>query len=127
MTSPLTEIRDLNLNRYGSAFNLDKFKRTFFEEVDELMSALKDGDIDEALDGANDSIVVLAGLITQLGYDPHNTLAEVVKHITDRKQDPEQAERWSVDPMLRDKEKWRKDLSQPTTEIHQPDFQSCKL
>jgi phosphoribosyl-ATP pyrophosphohydrolase len=125
--NPLDDIRDFNLNRYGSVFNKDKFKVTLEEELKETYDAIEANDQHELVDGICDCLVILTGALTQLGYNPTETLKEVVKHITSRKQDLNQKTRWIVHPEFRDSEKWQKSKIQQQAEIYQPDFESCRL
>ena len=122
---PLLEIMKLNLERYGSKLDVEKFKETFLEEVQEVIDALEEGDIDAFIDGCNDCIVVAAGGITQAGYNPELTLKQVVKEITSREQDPIQAYTWKLDPGLQNKEKWLKNKDQ--TDTYKANFNTCKL
>ena len=122
---PLVEIMKLNLERYGSKLDVEKFKKTFLEEVQEVIDALEDGDIHGFIDGCNDCIVVAAGGITQAGYNPELTLKQVVKEITSREQDPIQEYTWKLNPQLQDTEKWLKNKDQEDT--YKADFSVCKL
>jgi NTP pyrophosphatase (non-canonical NTP hydrolase) len=122
---PLIEIMKLNLERYGSKLDIEKFKATFLEEVQEVIDALEAGDMDAFIDGCNDCIVVAAGGITQAGYNPELTLKQVVKEITSREQDPIQAYAWKLNPELQDTEKWMKNKNQ--TDTYKADFKTCKL
>lgn len=127
MSKPLLDIMNLNLTRYGSKFDKDKFIATFIEEVQEILDALEAGDVDAFIDGCNDAIVVAAGGITQQGYNPELTLKQVVKEITSREQDPIQAYSWSLNPGLQDTEKWLKNKEQSPETLYTADFSTCKL
>ena len=127
MSKPLVDIMNLNLTRYGKNFDLEKFKKTFYEEVDEMFEGIKNNDINEAIDGANDAIVVLGGFITQHGYNPELTLKQVVKEIKSRNQSKEQYNRWKENPKLQDVEKWEKDKTQDPTTLYKADFSTCKI
>jgi len=127
MSKPLVDIMNLNLTRYGKNFDLEKFKKTFYEEVDEMFEGIKNNDINEAIDGANDTIVVLGGFITQHGYNPELTLKQVVKEIKSRNQSKEQYDRWKKDPKLQDVEKWEKDKTQDPATLYKADFSTCKI
>jgi len=127
MSKPLVDIMNLNLDRYGKNFDLEKFKKTFYEEVDEMFRGIENNDINETIDGANDAIVVLAGLITQHGYNPELTLKQVVKEIKSREQSKEQRKRWKENPKLQDVEKWEKDRTQDPSTLYKADFSTCRL
>ncbi len=118
---------NLNLNRYGKNFDADKFRKTLEEELAEMWEALAAGDTTKFLDGALDSITVLAGGVTQQSYNPELALKQVVKEITSRKQNPEQVSRWAATPSLQDVEKWQKDLNQDPSTLYKADFSTCKL
>lgn len=127
MSKPLVDIMNLNLTRYGKNFDLEKFKKTFYEEVEEMFRGIENNDTYETIDGANDAIVVLAGLITQHGYNPELTLKQVVKEIKSRNQSKEQYDRWKDNPKLQDVEKWEKDKTQDTNTLYKADFSTCKI
>lgn len=125
MSKPLIDIMNLNLTRYGSKFDKEKFRETFQEEVQEVLDALEADDTDAFLDGLNDVIVVAGGGITQKGYNPELTLKQVVKEITSREQDPIQKYQWSLNPDLQNTEKWQKNKDQEDT--YSANFSTCKL
>lgn len=127
MSKPLVDIMNLNLTRYGSEFNEDKFFKIFNEELDELKLGLKNNDLHEIIDAANDLIAALDGLITQHKYNPELTLKQTVKEITSRKQDPNQADAWSKNPNLQNIEKWQKDKSQDPSTLYKADYSTCKI
>jgi len=127
MSKPLLDIMNLNLNRYGTTFNIESFRETLFEEINEMFDGLANNDTHEAIDGCMDSIVVLAGLATKLGYNPELCLKQTVREISSRKQQPEQAAEWQANPKLVGTTKWLKDTSQPANELYQADYSTCRL
>ena len=127
MSKPLIAIMNLNINRYGATFDKEKFLKTFNEEVQEVRDALEADDLDLFLDACNDVAVVVAGGITQCGYNPELTLKQVVKEITSREQDPIQKYTWSLNPDLQKTEKWLKNKEQSPETLYKADFSTCKL
>ena len=127
MSKPLIDVMNLNLNRYGSTFEEDGFKATLEEELKEIYDALESNDTKEIIDGMADAIVVLAGGITRLGYNPELVLKQVVKEITSRNQNYEQKAKWVNDKTLIGKEKWLKDKTQDPATLYKADFSTCKL
>jgi len=127
MSQPLIDIMNLNLPRYGSTFDLETFNKTLDEELDELQKAIAVTNIHEIIDAANDAIVVLAGLITKFGYNPHLTLKQTVREISSRQQNPKQAFHWKSNPDLVGKTKWQKDINQDPSTLYKADYNTCKL
>ena len=120
---PLQAIVNLNRDRYGLDFDKDSATVKLTEELSEFIEA---EEVDDQLDALLDIIVIAAGEITKLGYNPELSLKQVVKHIASRRQDPDQAAEWQAGNR-EPGEKWLKDKSQPQSEIYQPDFSTCKL
>ena len=127
MSKPLIDIMNLNLDRYGKKFNAEKFIPTLEEELTEMYDALEKNDEEAFVDGACDAIVVLAGGLTQMGYNPHLVLKEVVKHISSREQDVDQFHKWKAKPELQNEEKWLKRVDQDPRTIYNLSFKTCKI
>lgn len=80
--------------------------------------------IDEQVDALADIIVVAAGGLFKLGYDPEKVMQEVVNHISSRKQNQIQKKQWEESGA---DGKWLKDKEQLVHTIYQPNFDSCKI
>lgn len=122
---PLLNIMRLNHERYGSDFEYTKAMEKLSEELSEFTEANANKDEHEMIDALNDIIVVAAGEITKLGYNPELTLKQCVKHIEVREQDPEQAKRWARNEKLPG-EKWLKDVNQDPKTLHEANYQLCR-
>ena len=63
--------------------------------------------------------------IEDLGYDFFCCMHEVIKEISSRKQDPEQAKRWA-NGEIEAAEKWQKWKQQPKDTLYKANFELCK-
>ena len=119
----LEKIAKLNEERYGLTFNKEKAIEKLIEEVEEL----KDGkDIHDMVDALADIIVIAAGEIRKLGFDPEWALLETIKEITSRKQDPVQRAEWQ-NGRRQDGEKWLKWKGQPVDTLYSADYNIAKI
>lgn len=116
----------LNQERYGTDFDFSKAWAKLSEEMDEFTEANADNDIDGMVDALADIMVVATGELTKLRYNPELCLKQCVKHISARKQDPEQAARWQAGNK-EPGEKWLKDKNQDPATIPEPNYSLCKL
>jgi hypothetical protein len=78
------------------------------------------------IDALTDLRVIAIGEIRKAGYNPKYTLNETVKEISSRKQDPEQAKKWT-NGEKEPGEKWLKDKSQDKSELYKANFENCKI
>lgn len=62
--------------------------------------------------------------VKELGYNFECSITETIKHISSRRQDPTQRQRWDRHEIL-EGEKWQKDKNQ--TDIYQPEYDKCLL
>lgn len=96
------------------------------EELDELGQGIESSNEHEIIDALADIIVLSANHIGQMGYDLDLVMKEVVKEISSRQQDPEQADRWAKGNKRPD-EKWKKDTSEEAkSKWYVADFSTCK-
>lgn len=122
---PLLDIMHLNHNRYGSDFDYTSAMAKLSEELDEFTEANALSDEHEMVDALADIIVVAAGELTKLGYNPELVLKQTVKHILARKQDPKQAIEWAANNRAPG-EKWLKDKSQDPSTIYEANYNLCR-
>ncbi len=100
---------------------LEDFEGAIESEVDEYTLATRDGDEHEQVDACGDIIVFAANQLALLGYDIDLVMKEVIKEISSRQQDPDQAARnWT-------EEKWEKDKNQNPDSLYKANFKRCKL
>lgn len=99
-----------------------KIIRDYFE--DEYW--VKNGKLDEnaVIDSIQDIKVFANNETTLKGYDNVKCEAEVLKHISCRKQDPLQKAEWEKNGASG---KWLKDPNQDPSELYEPDYEKCKL
>ena len=85
-----------------------------------------DGKLDDnaVIDCIQDIKVFANNETTLRGYDNVKCEAEVLKHISCRKQDPIQKEQWAKFGAYG---KWLKDPNQDPSELYEPDYEKCKL
>ncbi len=126
MSKPLLDILRLNQERYGMDFEFSAAWAKLSEELDEFTEAHSTNDQLEMVDALNDIITIAAGEIAKLGFNPELTLKQCVKHVSVRKQDPEQALRWLHNDRAPG-EKWQKDVNQDPSTLHTADYNLCKL
>jgi len=90
-------------------------------EIDEYTEAVRAGDEHGKIDALTDLGVLILNELALEGYVAELTFKEVIKTISSRKQDPEQAARdWS-------NEKWNKWLEQPEDTLYKENFSHCKI
>ena len=100
---------------------LVEFETAIESEVDEFTLARVAKNEHEIIDAIADIIVFSANDIATRGYDLDLVMKEVIKEISSRKQDPEQAVKdWSG-------EKWKKWREQPADTLYKADFSTCKI
>ena len=85
----------------------------------------EDGKLDDnaVIDSIQDIKVFANNETTLRGYDNVKCEAEVLKHISCRKQDPIQKEAMGKFGAW----KWLKDPNQDPSELYEPDYEKCKL
>jgi len=81
---------------------------------EELVEYIDAEDIFEEVDALCDIIVVAAGSLLKLGYDPTIAMDETCKEILSRKQDPNQ--------QLSGNDKWQKWRGQPKNTLYVADY-----
>ena len=123
---PLSEIVKLNQTRYGTDFNGDTAVAKLREELQELVDGITIGNTDEIVDALSDIIVIAAGELTKLKYNPELVLKQTVKEISSRQQDPEQAKAWAAGNR-QPGEKWIKDKSRDPSTLYTADYSTCKF
>lgn len=126
MSKPLLEIMRLNQERYGTTFDFPKAMEKLTEELDEFEEGFDKADTHEMIDALADIIVVAAGEMVKLGFNPELCLKQTVKEITCREQDPEQAIAWEAGKKELG-EKWLKDPKQDPSTIYTADYSTCRL
>ena len=114
-----------NLQKWLAKRNIDspmkEFESAIESEVDEYTEAMIESDEHEIVDACADMIVLAKNQLILKGYNPDKVLAETIKEISSRVQDPEQASRdWSH-------EKWAKDKNQDPDTMYKADYTDCKL
>jgi len=124
MSKPLVEIAKLNMERYGLIWNVEEFEEMIGEELNETLLAIQNDNIEETVDGLADIIVVCAGALTKLGYNPELVLKQTVKHIKSRLQDPKQKADWDLHD--HNGEKWKKWKDQSYETLYKPNYGVCK-
>ena len=126
MGKPLLEIMRLNQERYGTTFDFPKALDKLNEELDEFEDGFDRADTHEMIDALADIIVIAAGEMVKLGFNPELCLKQTVKEITCREQDPEQAIAWAAGKKELG-EKWLKDPKQDPSTIYTADYSTCRL
>ena len=126
MSKPLTQILELNKARYGLTFDFTKASEKLEEELREFHDEHKASNVEGMVDALADIIVIAAGEIAKLGYNPELCLKQTVKEITCREQDPDQATAWANGERLPG-EKWLKNHEQDPSTIYKADYSTCKL
>ena len=94
-----------------------KIIRDYFEVYKKL-------DDNAVIDTIQDIKVFANNETTLRGYDNIKCEAEVLKHISCRKQDPLQKAEWEKNGAFG---KWLKDPNQDPSELYEPDYEKCKL
>lgn len=126
MSKPLLEIMRLNQERYGTTFDFPKALEKLNEELVEFEEGFDKADTHEMIDALADLIVIAAGEMVKLGFNPELCLKQTVKEITCREQDPEQAIAWAAGKKELG-EKWLKDPKQDPSTIYSADYSTCRL
>lgn len=126
MGKPLLEIMHLNQERYGTSFDFPKALEKLNEELEEFEEGFEKADTHEMIDALADLIVIAAGEMVKLGFNPELCLKQTVKEITCREQDPEQAIAWAAGKKELG-EKWLKDPKQDPSTIFVADYSTCRL
>ena len=126
MSKPLVDIMKLNKERYGTTFDFNKALDKLKEELQEFIDAEEMQDEEGKVDALADIIVIAAGELVKLRYNPELTLKQTVKEISSRRQDPAQAQRWAANNK-QPGEKWLKDINQPKDTLYKADYSTCKL
>jgi len=81
--------------------------------------------VDSFIDVTQDIQVFSVNASEILGYDNNKCNEEVFKHISCRKQDPQQKAEW--DTFGSKGQKWQKWREQPLNELYEPNYEVCKL
>lgn len=126
MSKPLLDIMKLNQDRYGVTFDFPKALDKLNEELVEFEDGFDRADTHEMIDALADIIVIAAGEMVKLGFNPELCLKQTVKEITCREQDPEQAIAWAAGNKELG-EKWLKDPKQDPSTIYTADYSTCRL
>ena len=126
MGKPLLEIMRLNQERYGTTFDFPKALEKLNEELEEFEEGFVKADTHEMIDALADIIVIAAGEMVKLGYNPELCLKQTVKEISSREQDPAQAADWSLGNK-QPGEKWLKNPRQDPTTLYSADYSTCKF
>ena len=126
MSKPLVDIMKLNQERYGTTFDFQRAKDKLEEELQEFRDAFEAGDVDGMIDAMADLIVIGAGEMVKLGYNPELCLKQTVKEIYSREQHPKQALDWANGQRLPG-EKWLKNREQDPSTLYAADYSTCKL
>ena len=114
-------IVEWNKDRNNLTFDSMKEFDMLLEELEEFGEATTDEDMVDAL---CDLIVVATGGLFKLGYDPEKCMDEVIKHISSRKQDPQQKEVWDK---WGASGKWQKQKDQDPSTLYEPNYERCKI
>ena len=126
MSKPLVDIMKLNQERYGTTFDFKMAKDKLEEELQEFRDAFEAVDVDGMIDAMADLIVIAAGEMVKLGYNPELCLKQTVKEIYSREQHPKQALDWANGQRLPG-EKWIKNREQDPSTLYAADYSTCKL
>ena len=126
MSKPLLEIMRLNQERYGTSFDFPKAMEKLNEELDEFEEGFAKADTHEMVDALADLIVIAAGEMVKLGFNPELCLKQTVKEIACREQDPAQAIAWAKGNKELG-EKWLKNSNQDPSTIYSADYSTCRL
>ena len=89
MGKPLLEIMRLNQERYGTTFDFPKALEKLNEELEEFEDGFVKADTHEMIDALADLIVIAAGEMVKLGFNPELCLKQTVKEISSREQCPD--------------------------------------
>ena len=126
MSKPLCDIMKLNQDRYGTTFDFPKAMEKLNEELEEFDEAFAKADTHEMIHALADLIVIAAGEMVKLGFNPELCLKQTVKEISSREQSPEQLLSWQAgEKQLGDK--WLKNPKQDPSTLYSADYSTCKL
>lgn len=123
---PLLDIMKLNQERYGTTFDFPKAQEKLQSEMDEFEEGFDKADTHEMIDALADIIVIAAGEMVKLGFNPELCLKQTVREISSREQDHQQALAWS-NGVRELGEKWLKNTQQAPHTLYQADYSTCKL
>ena len=126
MGKPLLEIMRLNQERYGTTFDFPKALEKLNEELEEFEDGFVKADTHEMIDALADLIVIAAGEMVKLGFNPELCLKQTVKEISSREQCPDQAASWATGDRMPG-EKWLKNPEQDPTTLYSADYSTCRL
>ena len=126
MGKPLLEIMRLNQERYGTTFDFPKALEKLNEEFEEFEEGFVKTDTHEMIDALSDLIVIAAGEMVKLGFNPELCLKQTVKEISSREQCPDQAASWATGDRMPG-EKWLKNPKQDPATLYSADYSTCKL
>ena len=126
MGKPLLEIMRLNQERYGTTFDFPKALEKLNEELEEFEEGFVKADTHEMIDALADLIVIAAGEMVKLGFNPELCLKQTVKEISSREQCPDQAASWANGDHMPG-EKWLKNPKQDPATIYSADYSTCRL
>ena len=126
MGKPLLEIMRLNQERYGTTFDFPKALEKLNEELEEFEDGFVKADTHEMIDALADLIVIAAGEMVKLGFNPELCLKQTVKEISSREQCPDQAASWATGDRMPG-EKWLKNPKQDPATLYSADYSTCKL
>ena len=126
MGKPLLEIMRLNQERYGTTFDFPKALEKLNEEFEEFEEGFVKADTHEMIDALSDLIVIAAGEMVKLGFNPELCLKQTVKEISSREQCPDQAASWATGDRMPG-EKWLKNPKQDPATLYSADYSTCKL
>lgn len=126
MGKPLLEIMHLNQERYGTSFDFPKALEKLNEELEEFEEGFDKADTHEMIDALADLIVIAAGEMVKLGFNPELCLKQTVKEISSREQCPDQAAAWAAGKRELG-EKWLKNPKQDPATLYSADYSTCKL
>lgn len=105
--------------------NINAPQGKFVDMIEEELQEYKDAiTVEERVDAIADIIVFAANECELEGFDLDLVMKQVVKHISARNQDPEQAKDWSMNGPSG---KWGKDLNQDPNTLYEPQYLLCKL
>lgn len=79
--------------------------------------------VDAGTKSPEDLAATLWKLLEDKGYNPQLALLETIKEISSRRQDPKQAEQWSLHGASG---KWRKDKNQPKETLYQANYDNAR-
>ncbi len=112
---PLDEIVKWNVERRLDTFYAPFEHSMLTEELQEFLMAYSEQDEHEMVDALCDIIVVAAGSLYKLGYNPRKALSETTKEINSR-----------VGSYDEDVGKWKKDPNQDPDTLYKANYESAR-